>query len=1121
MTFTHHYNVQIEYQNNLRIVIGKLLKGRGEAVDAIELETLSSHTNHQNFISRYIFLASTRMHMAKFYSTENSLNTYPEDNLLQALVSSSVGFVKDYRHSNNLDSYPPYYADFAKQIEVGENADQTELTIFCGNSLYKIMYLVLTRSTNTSYSSSELVAVQQILDTRAVLSCLKSELISKWFEDFATSNKTPISPVQLKAKRILSELVQKYSDTYAVLDRPTQNQIVGDGSPNSFIDLEREQLLSTRPTQTKKIGFPISTLKDSGQELPSKPATKAMMARRSGISSEEQIRLDGSQTDLDILQKKLDNNECARIPITPNYSIFAERSDGSVLGPIGEGTTAIVLFARRSGDPQSLGTDAPNFAIRIPRMSTGSRIQNFENAETCYLEHIQSTTLNGRAALHSPVELGCFHNIVATDSGDELGLDISKDKGQISIIPVFRMGPGLSLKIGLISDKFIWPESLELALRNRGESPSDIFASVSELLRKNRAIARGAANSGGVGKEFQMPPVYLAEDVPTITNEKRRSERAGTISLDRQAVENFYVNESASGWFIGLPYMVSDWLSADLQRSLVGVVTRTSVQHTQGKDRRLLPIWQQLRDLPLHGWLQMCSRLCDGLSAIHLTNPTEDFANAHGDVRPANVMFVRNHEPRECKWIDIGLGSLLARERRLGFSLRRSIFYSWEKLTHESEENDFAQMNTFDDAEGKKRFSISLMFRDSNLSPAQAIRLRQSTNGTSGRLSLLKRGDRLVVGGEFVFRIDEVRDSELIVDKSWKIYSNQFLVESSIAEIFSKRGHKPMADFKVLWRWGIASDIYGFGVLLLYVFYMRGRYGELTSRNLEDFQGASVVDVEDEFSNLVGAIRNQGFLSAFFRSLAGSSIPDSSGKTDPSFNAKSDLLGLSDNIMLHTRPSSGGNLTGSKDLTENEKDIINRLQEVVDELSIHAPGLQTVFYGLNSNPALFSAFLYVVLACLWRKDEVERIGLIGGLLDSRVVFSPYCTSRLRDDTEGSIPTVDLHRDLQILERHLSSKPESSGKFDQAQPLVEPGEYRSMHRGGTIHSTLQEQNSRIGELEKIVKSIADLSKSAPSKNNVGFGFLKFGFWKLGSNSQNSELLRKIEEIVITTQISGKN
>lgn len=74
----------------------------------------------------------------------------------------------------------------------------------------------------------------------------------------------------------------------------------------------------------------------------------------------------------------------------------------------------------------------------------------------------------------------------------------------------------------------------------------------------------------------------------------------------------------------------------------------------------------------------------------------------------------------------------------------------------------------------------------------------------------------------------------------------------------------------------------------------------------------------------------------------------------------------------------------------------------------------------------------------------------------------------------------------------------------------------MHRGGTIHSTLQEQNNRIEQLEAAIGSIKDLTDDVPSKNNIGVGNVNIGLWKFGSNGRLAELLGQIDRIATSVQ-----
>jgi hypothetical protein len=787
-------------------------------------------------------------------------------------------------------------------------------------------------------------------------------------------------------------------------------------------------------------------------------------------------------TILEELEELIDSRGCAQIPVTDQFQIFADSEGGAIIGPIGEGSTAVVFFARRRSQPVRGGAQV-GFALRLPKLSTGTILHNFENAETCYFEHIQAGSTPQHDSLGTPLDYGCLHRVIHFDNADEFYIADEKwmaEKKSNELFVGINMISGAPSRIGVLTRSAIWPAGLRNALHRLGSTPSAIFDKMGSLLEKSRERHKENMNLAVTSGELIMPPIFLFRDdrshsgtiastnvgkIGKNTCDGPGTPIGGAISIDRQLIEDTYSRERTSGWAFGLPFMVTDWLATDLHRLLSGLVNSARPGETDKQDASQ-PLLDQAKTLTLQEWLELCARLCEGLSAIHGVASGDRIDRVHGDVRPANIMFMRGVRPKQCKWIDVGLGSLAARERRLEQTRRTSVFYAWERTEHASEEND--QVEFVEDINGNEpRYKLRFLFRDDNLKAARPVNLKGGLSGAGGKLSLLRPGDRLVIGGEFVFQVKTLEDQYVEVSKAWEIAAGQVPIERSLKDIFGRSEHKTISEFKILWQWGLASDIYGFGMILLFIFYMRGLYGFISHGYVKaDETKGSALDVEEGFANLVSAVRTDGFLSAFLRSLDVSPTAKSDGQK-MHFREKAMLLELDAKFMHHVRTK--------KDQDDPKQEpTIQKLNEIYDELRVFAPGLEYVFYGVNSNPAVFTLLLYIILSALWRDDEVNRLGknVPRGEREDEVKFTPYCKSR------SSVPSDDLAAaskailgDLRIISRHMGAQPHLNLLYNSANPVVEAGATHGQTTGDIYiqHRNLKQENNALLDEKKALEA----------------------------------------------------
>ena len=156
-------------------------------------------------------------------------------------------------------------------------------------------------------------------------------------------------------------------------------------------------------------------------------------------------------------------------------------------------------------------------------------------------------------------------------------------------------------------------------------------------------------------------------------------------------------------------------------------------------------------------------------------------------------------------------------------------------------------------------------------------------------------------------------------------------------------------------------------------------------------------------------------------------------------------------------------------MADNTDDILSddpqvkKLIDIVEELRVFAPELENVFFGVNSNPAVFTLLMHIVLSCLWRRDEIGRLSksVVEGVED--VDFQPYCESRMTGSgVAGVAPSKALLEDLQTIARHLGAAPLSQKPYNSAQPVVEAGGSNKQVTGN-LFNVVRAQRSEIERL----------------------------------------------------------
>lgn len=835
-----------------------------------------------------------------------------------------------------------------------------------------------------------------------------------------------------------------------------------------------------------------------------------------------------ADADLGRLDEKIRNDEVGIIPIDPRMGlkVFADRRTGRIMGPTGEGTTAMVLFAHASNG-NFRKQRHPGYAIRVPRLTSGNLFMNFENAEILYFEHLQANQLGQHDALGGAgLEHGSFTyrltDILTQDLhlGDELETLLPQGSRPESVdaIVALNMTPGRPARIGLVCREFAWPADLQAELSSISDLPEKSFEFLSKAILRIRRDHERKMNEfpADQSKAIDMPPVFALN--PAIESRESRAKLLSKLFdetsdiqrfakdieytvLDREWIEKVYCKERASGWFFGLSYLRTPWLSSDFQRLLTGLVAESgAIARTEEKayDAEIGPptILGRLREAKLEEWFSLLEFLCEGLASIHTGGGVFDSSvheHVHGDVRPANVMFQRDKPINQCVWIDIGVGAAHARERRISQTRRDSVFYALERIEHESEENDQIQLIDLSGrASSDPNLYIKFLYREDNTrSSANTLQLSRGKTIINGRLSSLIKGDRVLLNEDYIFEVERIdaSDDRVEIGRVWRIAAGEVPIEITKREILNQMEHKTLSDYKILWRWGAASDIYGFGLMLLYVFFMRG----LSLRIAADEVAGQVdpderreVDVEEEFRNLVSVLKTGGFLEAFLQRADATSA-----SARDFFRSRVNMKTIPEEALRYTRvddrPQSWDGLT------LETQTIVDHAWNLARESWFFAPGLRHVYAGLNNNPVLFAIFLDIVLSCLWRTEDVTRsVGVRSQEIDRGLAC--YCESRINAErAKGSTPAENLRADLHFISDVLRGRSGFDNPWNTAHPHVMPLSAAGTDDRQDPIQTISKLQKKIEELEERLQRRSGVEGSSESDEPRGKSWVKRTPW----------------------------
>ncbi len=646
--------------------------------------------------------------------------------------------------------------------------------------------------------------------------------------------------------------------------------------------------------------------------------------------------------------------------------------NGVILGPQSEGMSAVVAFGRETYGPRSTVEEALRAAkaIKFPLL-TGSDLNiNYQIAENFHAENQQAASFAGTAALLSTR----LTQLAAPRANLARAVNLSPGENAFVGIYISTYEPP---RLGVITPSGAWPKDFAERLGAQVAGTFKRLQAMSEaLMSRPRA---GMASMFYISREVSVP----------------QAERFGLgIEVDRKGIDFAYKQRDSGGWWFFPPVAISDWLAADFERML----TRSVQPLVDDTSIDFKPRDFDLLEMPLQEWFGLCKHLCGGIVTMH------ERGTIHGDIRPANIMRKVGVGVGSYEWIDLGMGAHRDGEIRQIGGGRVSVFFSPDRNENtEFEFIDSVQLSKIgrqgaatpaDSAQmsGSRvqddRVKLSLLYKPLTAAKAVPTELRPQAEVAASPLDArlqkgiafdLRTGDRIQICN-IMFEIDAVQSDHLIVRTASEIFQDRFFhrIEpvSGVVDLYDTL---PVSKIRVHYRWGQASDIYGFGILILYMFFMKGMSVSRPHR---------AKPLIKAFEQLVEQLKNPTFLDLFLSFV----FNPSNDKLDPGVQVPS-----STNAIFQL-PSKVVALNNTSAIEQADKPIFDRLHKIVIRAIAAEKQLQYVYLGLGSSPALFVKVLFLVLLCIWRREEVEAISfqhfVVGSKASSRQETSKGYTAEI-------------------------------------------------------------------------------------------------------------------------------
>jgi WD40 repeat protein len=406
-------------------------------------------------------------------------------------------------------------------------------------------------------------------------------------------------------------------------------------------------------------------------------------------------------------------------------------------------------------------------------------------------------------------------------------------------------------------------------------------------------------------------------------------------------------------------------------------------------DRKVV---EDLMKWELSEWLKLFLNLCNGILNLH------DKGCIHGDPRPANIMTKLSVNTKTLsnsfRWIDIALGYDIGSSPLPAIDIsdskkttivpkplgggRTTPFYAPERTEGlEYEDADSIRLAIFDNKEQSNKedniqFQLTFLYKDNTFAEPRVLQLKK--NGIElCELGTLNKNDRIQVK-EYIFVVEEIKDTEIIISRIFELALDRLLIDISFdrtsrENIVETLNNTSIPRYRVFRQWSEATDIYGLGVTIFYILFMRG-----LSRIKQSHPSNLFIHREAIFSELISLLRNKSFLKNTLHIIFK--------------NGYSDFDSLCTQRVLlaeYTRPLESGNTP--------ETDA-QKISSITDNILHIDNNLTIILYGVNHCRGLFVQILYFILRCLWRTEDLS------GSEDERKLFEnykfvPFCANKIR------------------------------------------------------------------------------------------------------------------------------
>ncbi|OQX15360.1 MAG: hypothetical protein BWK80_41040 [Desulfobacteraceae bacterium IS3] len=715
------------------------------------------------------------------------------------------------------------------------------------------------------------------------------------------------------------------------------------------------------------------------------------------------------------------------IKITQDTELFVDKESGEILGPQGEGTLGIVLYA---GQPESKNKTTKKLeverAIRIPRLLQSDMLLNYHIAEISFYEGKQANRYGVDRYLSGAI---FFHNLTEPTNNF-----IPGDSSRTPCYIGFYLSPGSKYKICLLSEYNAWPPDFANYVKNRYSDVQTLHSIVRDSLWEFK--------SNEMGQIIFLPyPELNEEDI-----QKDESEEADRpIFLGRDNLSRLYSENKATGWWFNLPIAGYYWLSADLQRLLNAYldeeIDENKKENNDSSDNTLT-------DWKTESWLKLIQNLAEGLVYLHKKG------GIHGDIRPANIMTnvddKRGISPNDFRWIDVGLSNDLTdiSDSKKALNMPRPLGEERKTPFYAPERNDIFECEDADKIQiEKKDGKIYLSFLSQRTVDDDMVCLKMKKDGKPIReLGRLYEGDRIQVR-EFLFDIEIVEEKKILVKNIYELGFGRLLIqkkEKELDTLMQRLNNASISRYKIYKQWSQATDIYGFGVLMLYLFYMRGlcyvKHLETAEKSIIERR----LKRERMFEEFIVLLKNQRFLENFLSDLSYHKIEDA------------------EKIWK----------------LDAEEKVKGELTQIIESVIDLDPTMRIIYYGVGKSYRLFIQIVYTALYCLWRKEETDS-----NLYDStKHNFNPFCESRLRISSGEFEKSAEMLKGaIDLIVKHELRNLENTDKSpDSVQ--IDDSHQRNISQTGQIRRLTTQLEHSKEEKEKSEINITQLKKEKSSLEN---------------------------------------